>query len=662
MKSKHWDLLLLSECKENLIQKKTDQIYISTALVKFTNILSSISKKKTNQQNREKEKEMVTMVATDALCPFYSQSLSSSFNDVSSMICDCKNHHLNIEKSPLFKYRYYNIATIVDMVSSKIVNPSICDLSHTAINILVDPLNIKRFPILNILNSFEYMAMSMFWKGYNDDDDVESNRDIDDKTEIILKRFERIVSAFGITLILTIREYKYNYEHAEDLILKIMKRIKEFLSFKIDKNCYDIDNNHCRLMINKPPQSIKLILWYFKSKYWPVGDTLSFMGSVYDVILGEDIMFLLNDIIKKEYLDLITVAGGAKVAFKKDTKKDLDNIIRSRQLIFDNFAIYKTRPLYNIWNFLFLMAGMTDKNNSKYLGCSITSGNGRYILTKLLQLDMSVLLMCSICSTNFKEKIKKAFSMFVKFTSKQETSLDNIFRELLERKWETENNNQTHTGIRGARLLLQEKTASIRTKLTDNFKTSFQYQHDMYTFLSFYILYSVSRLEEDCDNCTSILLPDEYSKIENHKSKIAVSEESGANLSLLSQVALWSLRNAIRVGNYTEPYPLINYLSSINTNVDHNFRKILNHPLIKQVSKQNLKYAFGEYRDDYVSKYTLSFPYKLDKDNNNYNDNSNNSIGIMDGLIVMSKSKLEHLKLEDFMNINILPLTEYEMY
>nr|BDT62401.1 MAG: wsv327-like protein [Melicertus latisulcatus majanivirus] len=665
-----WKLLLLAEDGKS----KREYNYVSVALAGLAKLIRS-------------SVPVDIMVATDALGSVWFSSTESPPIALNQTL----NH------TPLFKTRNFTISNIANIVESTILPPS-WTLAQTTASILVDPLNIYRFPILNILNSFEYMAISIFWKGYDYiwDTNVHEN---ESKDKIITERFERVVAAFCIVLVSIIREYKHHHIYARDLISKILQRLESFLGAESDYR-----------NLKNFPDNIKPILSYLKSEAWPQKDTLSFIGSVYDVILGEEVMTLLNDLMKEEYIFLLKLARGPKRAITRQTdntnislqetfddETKLETFIRSRQITLENFKVYKHHPFYVIWNFLTLMAGVrtcptTKTGSGSAAGTpSIVSGRlSRYIVTTLLRLDMVPLLMCPICSSGLDQKLRsirkiykdivdkdkiKVKSVLEKFSiilpqdwrSDEDIALENILHYLLKRKWQDAD---APTGIQGARLILQKKSAALLTSISDDLKRSFKIQHDLYSFLSFYLLFISSQTENIVNfkrdsHTTSLPLLGTISATKlKTKSPIRSLYESQDNCWLLALVGIWALRNAIRIGNFAEPYPLINFLSGLSSDGksgEHFMNRVLNHPFVREISLQNLEFAFAEYSE----KYRVSSNYIQEDDDEEQQEriNSSNSTQKLNvkGIYVMSKKYLKQMSINDLLDMEKFPLTEYEI-
>nr|BDT62931.1 MAG: wsv327-like protein [Trachysalambria curvirostris majanivirus] len=577
---------------------------------------------------------------------------------------------------------------------SKLINnikvlPFNWTLSPITANILVDPLNIYRFPILNILNAIEYLTISIFSKGYDETWDKDGKQS---KEEIISQRYERVISSFFIVLILTIKEYKHHHIFIKDLISKIIHRFEVILGG---------DNNYT----DKSCQfTLRAILSYIKSDQWPSNDTLSFVGSVYDALLGYDVMKLLKILIMEEYLTLINLAGGPGIALSKpqstydisNKNNDIYKNIKSIQLItLENFAVYNTHPFYNIWNFLTLLAGMKTSLENKVQSFSqyyVTGGLSRRVLTELLRLDMVVLLMCSICSYGLREKLKSVSYMYVKYTDtdmvnqkiwKVMTHITNVpvkseWLYLLTRKWQDLNDPM---GKKGAREVLNKKTEYMQRNMTDSIRRSNIIIHDLYAFLSFYLLYISSRggggenvtinpENEKKFTTSTVFIPQMSSMLgQQLYSKFNTPVLEMENGWLLSLVGIWALRNAVRVGNNMEAYPLINFLSSVtfsNKTSEELLQIILNNKFVNNITfKENLDYAFSLYVD--WDKFSINnnksnfINKQLSQLNmNNYHDDINKNT--INGLYILSKEKVKNLSIDNLLSMEKLPLTEYEIY
>jgi hypothetical protein len=673
-KGTSWKLLLLAEDGNS----KSEYNYVSAALVGLA--------KRIREGRALLSSNEAFMVATDAL-----GSIRYSIEQ-------------RLENTTLFKTRGYTCANLANHVESTIL-PSTWTLTPATANILVDPLNIHRFPILNLLNSFEYMVISIIWKGYDhawDNDNIS-------KSIIAVKRLERTVTAFCIALVLTIKEHKHTDSNNRHYLMSmILERLEWFLDIKADE---DVAN-------------IKSILSYFKSDAWCPKDSLSFVGSAYDVVLGDKVMTLLNDIIKEEYWLLLKFARGPNIALIRrsdaNTKSSIDestsrleNIIQSRQLTIDNFKVYHSHPFYVIWNFLTLMASPrscllksdTDaemvvveeekkETSTDAVVVEVTGRVSRHLLTTLLTLDMVPLLMCSICSSGLEQKLRNVRHMYENFVDKKSTmvkdfmllgdednkttTLEKIFRQLLERRWQGDD---APTGVRGARLMLQKKTAAAQlaaaATAVNNNDNPRKIQCDMYAFLSFYLLFVSSKIEDGVDSFYSTDIEPlflgqvtvtalgikTWSYRSSCETTTTLHSYSSCRYSwLLALVGIWALRNAIRVSNNSETYPLINFLSGVSdTDEGENLLSIiLNHPYIKDVSLQNLEYAFAYYIDKHRFPSSPPHHYTVlsdDKQSRHPYPNHKN----LSGIYIISKKHVEELNVDQLLNLETFPLTEYEI-
>nr|BDT61941.1 MAG: wsv327-like protein [Penaeus monodon majanivirus A] len=687
-KGKWWKLLLLAENDES----KREYGYVSAALVALARLIRSST-------------PADIVVATNALGSIWFSSSDSSDDTLPTLPPTGLTTSRALENAPLFATRRYTSSNMTDTVEAMIL-PSSWTLTQTTANILVDPLNVYRFPILNILNAFEYMAVSIFWKGYDYNWDKRVN-DEKSKNAVIMERFERTVAALCIALVFAIREYKHHYAHVDDLTSKILERLESFLSAEGDY----------RSIVENSRDNIKLVLSYLKSEAWSSNDTLSFVGSVYDAILGEGVMTLLGDLIKEEYLLLLKLASGPNIAIVKhessssrvlDDETRVDDLIESKQPTLENFKVYNSHPFYVMWNFLTLMAGVRTcptvdmhriiNNPSATAAAPLTGRTSRHLLAALLSLDMVPLLMCSVCSSGLDHKLKTVRSLYEEIVDGDNIrtdklrkfsrilprdvpsndggggiTLEKIFRHLLERRWQ---GSDAPTGIRGARLALQKKTAALSANMSGEIEQLHKIEHDLYAFLSFYLLFISSRTEEavnlneGIDNASLPLLGQTSVTKLRVDTPHRLSYEMQDNCWLLTLVGIWALRNAIRVGKNTEPYPLINFLSGVSRQcVDSGsgedlVYRVVNHPIIKDISLQNLDYAFAQYSNRYRIYSSESYAQGERQRQRQHVDpkkNKKNTINI-NGVYVLSKKHLEQMSVEDLLDLERLPLTEYEIY
>nr|BDT62062.1 MAG: wsv327-like protein [Penaeus monodon majanivirus B] len=688
-KGKSWKLLLLAENNES----KRECEYVSAALVGLARLIKSST-------------SVDIMVATNALGSIWFSS-SSSFSDNNILPLPTGSAtNRSLGNAPLFKTRNFTTSNMADTVESMIL-PSTWTLTQTTANILVDPLNVYRFPILNTLNAFEYMAVSIFWKGYDYtwDDRVNEKKP---RNRVIVERFERTVACLCILLVFIIREYKYHHAYANDLISNILERLESFLSAECDY----------RNIVDNSRDNIKIILSYLKSEAWPSNDTLSFVGSVYDAVLGEEVMTLLSNLIKEEYVLLLKLAAGPNIAIVKhesssstsrvlENETQLDDFIESKQLTIENFKVYKSHPFYVIWNFLILMAGVrtcpnveTHRINPSAMAAAavvvpLTGRTSRHLLSTLLSLDMVPLLMCPVCSSGLDNKLKtvrniyedivvkgnKIKDKFKKFnhilprdmqSDDGDITLEKIFSCLLERRWR---GSDAPTGIQGARLTLQKKTATLLANMSREIEQSHKIQHDLYAFLSFYLLFISSRTEDivnfsrGIENTSLLLLGQTSVRKLKIDSPYRSLYEMPENCWLLALVGIWALRNAIRVGNNTEPYPLINFLSAVSRQYSDSgsgedlLYRILHHPFVKEISLQNLDYAFARYSDkSNISSINLYAQKEQQWQQQHFDPKkSKNRIINVNGVYVLSKKHLEQVSVNDLLELEKFPLTEYEI-
>ncbi|ROT81086.1 hypothetical protein C7M84_000166, partial [Penaeus vannamei] len=150
------------------------------------------------------------------------------------------------------------------------------------------------------------------------------------------------------------------------------------------------------------------------------------------------------------------------------------------------------------------------------------------------------------------------------------TTLEKIFRQLLERRWQGDD---APTGVRGARLMLQKKTAAAQlaaaATAVNNNDNPRKIQCDMYAFLSFYLLFVSSKIEDGVDSFYSTDIEPlflgqvtvtalgikTWSYRSSCETTTTLHSYSSCRYSwLLALVGIWALRNAIRNLEYAFAY------------------------------------------------------------------------------------------------------------
>nr|BDT62568.1 MAG: wsv327-like protein [Metapenaeus ensis majanivirus] len=571
--------------------------------------------------------------------------------------------------------------------ASKIFSPN-WNLSKKISDILADPLNLNKFPIINILNAFEFLNILKryyleFW-----------DRNINNKCKIVTERFDRLISAFMVTLAHIVRELKCDYTFAENLSNQILNRCNEILkcSDEFINHVTPFDENDNLIIKNpgkdntiKMSQNIKALI---KDKCLKNLHMIH-IGSMYDVLLGKEIMSKINKLIIDEYQYLIRISIQGNIQFYDVLENESDdnnialdrvhqNLKNDKQLIFSNYRVQgENNHYYCLWNFLTLMANKNKTN--------------RHLLADLMFYDMVVLLGCIKCSTNLAIKIKTTFELYHSFLSthktekekinkliqalknillqnndNQNSSIEYLFIKLIKWKWSDPGD---PVDIRGARKALINKTKArmINNEITrEDSNNNNRVLCDAFAFLSFYLIFLGSMMQDEIEKVSSSSSSNSSnsssnSSSSNDNSNSSKSSNSNDDIgSLLSLAGIWALRNSIRISYNKEPYPLNIFLSGFGNDL---LPKILNCKFIKNI---NIKYVFSKFLNQ-RSFNNLSAQggiYNEQEPQISFNQKGKRLLLLQHeiGTEVLSKEKIENIKLEDWLKLNIFPLTEYEVY